>query len=166
MILLWILSIYESIKTTFFQVTAGDMSHTPLESQSVDIAVFCLSLMGTNIRDYIKEANRVLKIGWVPVQSDRGFLLKFLRNWTIFIYLGFLIWSKISDFAETEIAKMAAITIFFKRILKNCKNDDYPFCEDFFKNKQTKKQWLALFSAESWRLLKSRVAFRIFQSTR
>jgi ribosomal RNA-processing protein 8 len=39
------------------------MAHTPLEPQSVDIAVFCLSLMGTNLRDYIREANRVLKVG-------------------------------------------------------------------------------------------------------
>ncbi|TRY73005.1 hypothetical protein TCAL_09113 [Tigriopus californicus] len=42
-------------------VTACDMAHTPLGSNSVDIAVFCLSLMGTNLKDYLKEANRVLK---------------------------------------------------------------------------------------------------------
>ena len=41
------------------------MTHTSLEPSSVDIAVFCLSLMGTNLRDYIKEANRVLKDGGV-----------------------------------------------------------------------------------------------------
>jgi hypothetical protein len=44
-------------------VTACDMAETPLESESVDIVVFCLSLMGTNLRDYLKEANRVLKTG-------------------------------------------------------------------------------------------------------
>ena len=37
----------------------------PLEDESVDVAVFCLSLMGTNIRDFLEEANRVLKPGWV-----------------------------------------------------------------------------------------------------
>lgn len=42
-------------------VTACDMAHTPLSDGSVDVAVFCLSLMGTNILDYIREANRVLK---------------------------------------------------------------------------------------------------------
>lgn len=29
----------------------------------MDVAVFCLSLMGTNIRDFLQEANRVLKPG-------------------------------------------------------------------------------------------------------
>ncbi|KAK6976862.1 ribosomal RNA-processing protein 8 [Biomphalaria glabrata] len=45
------------------RITACDMSKTPLPNESVDIAVFCLSLMGTNIGDYILEANRVLKNG-------------------------------------------------------------------------------------------------------
>lgn len=35
----------------------------PLGDGSVDIAVFCLSLMGTNLADFLAEANRVLKIG-------------------------------------------------------------------------------------------------------
>ncbi|KAK3790073.1 hypothetical protein RRG08_038769 [Elysia crispata] len=43
-------------------VKACDMSCVPLQNESVDIAVFCLSLMGTNLDDYISEANRVLKI--------------------------------------------------------------------------------------------------------
>lgn len=42
-------------------VTACDMSHVPLKIASMDIAVFCLSLMGTNMADYIIEAGRVLK---------------------------------------------------------------------------------------------------------
>jgi len=45
------------------KITVCDFSKTPLENESIDIAVFCLSLMGTNLRDYIKEANRVLKMG-------------------------------------------------------------------------------------------------------
>ncbi|XP_050312741.1 uncharacterized protein LOC126747868 [Anthonomus grandis grandis] len=44
-------------------VVACDMSKVPLENSSVDIAVFCLSLMGTNLKDYLLEANRVLKKG-------------------------------------------------------------------------------------------------------
>merc|ERR1712098_616082 len=39
------------------------MAHTKIESESIDIAVFCLSLMGTNLGDYLKEANRLLKPG-------------------------------------------------------------------------------------------------------
>ncbi|KAL6266008.1 hypothetical protein P5V15_002860 [Pogonomyrmex californicus] len=43
------------------RVIACDMAHTPLLTNSIDIAVFCLSLMGSNLNDYIIEANRVLK---------------------------------------------------------------------------------------------------------
>ncbi|KAL3278269.1 hypothetical protein HHI36_013604 [Cryptolaemus montrouzieri] len=46
-------------------VTACDMAHVPLKKDSVDVVVFCLSLMGTNLHDYLREANRVLKIGGV-----------------------------------------------------------------------------------------------------
>lgn len=42
-------------------VTACDMAHVPLESHSVDVGIFCLSLMGTNLADFIREAHRVLK---------------------------------------------------------------------------------------------------------
>lgn len=45
------------------RVTVCDMAQVPLEDESVDVAVFCLSLMGTNIRDFLEEANRVLKSG-------------------------------------------------------------------------------------------------------
>lgn len=34
---------------------------TPLKSSSIDVAVFCLSLMGTNYPSFIQEAHRVLK---------------------------------------------------------------------------------------------------------
>jgi len=44
------------------RVTACDMSNVPLEDESVDVAVFCLSLMGTDVAKFIAEANRVLKI--------------------------------------------------------------------------------------------------------
>lgn len=44
------------------RVTACDMSTTPLQDQTVDVAIFCLSLMGTEVGKYIAEANRVLKI--------------------------------------------------------------------------------------------------------
>jgi ribosomal RNA-processing protein 8 len=49
-------------------VTACDMSNTPLETSSVDVAVFCLSLMGTNVPSYLQEAHRVLKpSGWLLI---------------------------------------------------------------------------------------------------
>ena len=42
-------------------VTPCDMAHVPLPSSSVDISLFCLSLMGTNVSDFIREGVRVLK---------------------------------------------------------------------------------------------------------
>ncbi|XP_036181142.1 ribosomal RNA-processing protein 8 isoform X1 [Myotis myotis] len=45
------------------RVTVCDMAQVPLKDECVDVAVFCLSLMGTNIRDFLEEANRVLKPG-------------------------------------------------------------------------------------------------------
>uniref|UniRef100_A0A7S2SF88 Ribosomal RNA-processing protein 8 n=1 Tax=Rhizochromulina marina TaxID=1034831 RepID=A0A7S2SF88_9STRA len=42
-------------------VTACDMARLPLPASSVDIAVFCLSLMGTNLADYLGEAHRILR---------------------------------------------------------------------------------------------------------
>lgn len=47
------------------RVIACNMAHTPLAADSVDVAVFCLSLMGTNLKDFLLEANRVLKVGLV-----------------------------------------------------------------------------------------------------
>ena len=46
-------------------VTVADIANLPLGDNSVDMVVFCLSLMGTNIRDFIFEAGRVLKVGGV-----------------------------------------------------------------------------------------------------
>lgn len=46
-------------------VTACDMSKLPLENESVDIVVFCLSLMGTNLVEFVREAHRILKMGYV-----------------------------------------------------------------------------------------------------
>ncbi|GER33324.1 ribosomal RNA-processing protein 8 [Striga asiatica] len=54
-------------------VIACDMSKTPLEDSSVDVAVFCLSLMGTNFPSYILEANRVLKTrGWLLIAEVKS----------------------------------------------------------------------------------------------
>ena len=43
------------------RVTACDIAHLPLEDASVDVAIFCLSLMGTDFLKFLKEAYRVLK---------------------------------------------------------------------------------------------------------
>jgi len=44
-------------------VTACDIAHVPLPDASVDVVVFCLSLMGTNYLDFLQEADRILRPG-------------------------------------------------------------------------------------------------------
>ncbi|MBL7870387.1 MAG: DEAD/DEAH box helicase family protein [Cyclobacteriaceae bacterium] len=54
-------------------VTACDISKLPIENDTVDIAVFSLSLMGTNYIDYIKEAHRILKpMGFIFIAEPQA----------------------------------------------------------------------------------------------
>ena len=54
-------------------VIAADMAHLPLANCSVDIAIFCFSLMGTNISDFLSEAHRVLKVkGIIKIAEVRS----------------------------------------------------------------------------------------------
>ena len=43
-------------------VTACDIADVPIDDGEFDVAVFCLSLMGSNFTDYLKEAHRTLKL--------------------------------------------------------------------------------------------------------
>lgn len=43
-------------------VIQSDMAKTPIESASAQVVVYCLSLMGTNLKDFFIEANRILKL--------------------------------------------------------------------------------------------------------
>ena len=38
-----------------------DISDIPLENNKVDVSVFCLSLMGSNYKEYLQEGYRILK---------------------------------------------------------------------------------------------------------
>ncbi|PRQ54040.1 putative 25S rRNA (adenine(645)-N(1))-methyltransferase [Rosa chinensis] len=54
-------------------VISCDMANTPLCSSSVDVAVFCLSLMGTNFPSYLNEAHRILKPrGWLLIAEVKS----------------------------------------------------------------------------------------------
>ncbi|CAI5514182.1 unnamed protein product [Closterium sp. Naga37s-1] len=44
-------------------VIACNMAHTPLQDSSVNIAVFCLSLMGADYPSFLSESHRVLQPG-------------------------------------------------------------------------------------------------------
>ena len=43
-------------------VIACDMSHVPLDDETLDVAIFSLSLMGANFTYYLREAHRTLKL--------------------------------------------------------------------------------------------------------
>ena len=43
-------------------VVACDMAHVPLDDETLDVAVFSLSLMGANFGDYLREAHRTLNL--------------------------------------------------------------------------------------------------------
>ncbi|KAL4524683.1 hypothetical protein Ndes2526A_g06797 [Nannochloris sp. 'desiccata'] len=47
-------------------VIACNMSNLPLQKETIDVAVFCLSLMGTDYGEFLEEAARVLtQTGWI-----------------------------------------------------------------------------------------------------
>jgi hypothetical protein len=43
-------------------VISCDMAHVPLVDETLDVAIFSLSLMGANFTDYVREAHRTLKL--------------------------------------------------------------------------------------------------------
>lgn len=43
-------------------VTSCDIASVPIEDGSLDVATFCLALMGNNFTDYIREAHRCLRL--------------------------------------------------------------------------------------------------------
>lgn len=51
-------------------MTACDIAHVPLDNESLDIAIFCLALMGTNWSEFIAESNRCLCVGGLLWVSD------------------------------------------------------------------------------------------------
>ena len=56
------------------RVTACDISELPLGDESVDVVVLSLALMGANCTDYLREAQRILRIDgqlWVAEAASR-----------------------------------------------------------------------------------------------
>ncbi|KAI4171089.1 MAG: hypothetical protein LQ343_004501 [Gyalolechia ehrenbergii] len=55
-------------------ITVSDIAHLPLADSSVDIAIFCLALMGSNWVEFVAEAARVVRVGgecWVVEVRSR-----------------------------------------------------------------------------------------------
>jgi ribosomal RNA-processing protein 8 len=56
------------------KITVADIRNVPLGNESVSVVIFCLSLMGTNFLDFIKEADRILVKGgelWITEIKSR-----------------------------------------------------------------------------------------------
>ena len=68
-------------------IVACNIAHTPLDDSSLDAVVFSLSLMGSNIHEYVDEAYRVLRLSgqviiWHPAKhNDRTSLVEGLRRY-------------------------------------------------------------------------------------
>ncbi|XP_076591444.1 uncharacterized protein rrp8 [Chaetodon auriga] len=92
-------------------VTVCDMANVPLRDASVDIAVFCLSLMGTNLADFLTEANRVLKMGGVLKIAEVASRFENVRSFVAALAsLGFKLVSKDTEkthFFSFEFVKTA-----------------------------------------------------------
>lgn len=56
------------------KITVADIKNVPLSDESTSVVIFCLSLMGTNFLDFIKEADRILIKGgelWITEIKSR-----------------------------------------------------------------------------------------------
>ncbi|GCB84368.1 hypothetical protein scyTo_0024897, partial [Scyliorhinus torazame] len=67
----------------------------PLAAESVDVVVFCLALMGSNLLDFLVEASRVLKLGGILMIAEVASRFEDVRSFVnILGSLGFKIISK------------------------------------------------------------------------
>ncbi|CAG08984.1 unnamed protein product, partial [Tetraodon nigroviridis] len=108
-------------------VTVCDMANVPLPDASVGIAVFCLSLMGVNLVDFLAEANRVLKNGGFLKIAEVASRFDNVRSFiNALSNLGFKMVSKNTEdthFYSFEFVKTAAVPQNLKKIglqLKPC----------------------------------------------
>jgi hypothetical protein len=53
---------YDHVAIDPERVVACDIAHVPLDDGQLDLAIFCLSLMGANFTDYLREAHRCLRL--------------------------------------------------------------------------------------------------------
>ena len=102
-------------------VTACDISRTPLNNKQLDVAIYSLSLMGTNIADYIKEANRTLKLDGRLFIIEASFRFKDISQFKRqIIQFGFdhLSVKEIGKFTQIKADKIKDININFDGELK------------------------------------------------
>lgn len=100
------------------RVTVCDIKNLPLSTSSIDVCVFCLSLMGTNYIEFIIEANRVLKTNGSlfiaeiesRIRGDRTLFEKAIESIGFSIrkvkdvdgYFNMYVFRKVSDFVSKK----------------------------------------------------------------
>ena len=91
-------------------ITQSDIANVPLKGQSIDVVVFCLSLMGTNFPKFLLEANRVLKSGgtlFIAEVLSRFTDVSMFSDTYMFKYCGFKVlkMQKLKDFFYVMVYK-------------------------------------------------------------
>ncbi|KAG5519949.1 hypothetical protein PMAC_000226 [Pneumocystis sp. 'macacae'] len=102
-------------------IIACDISTLPLANSTIDIVIFCLSLMGTNYIDFLKEAWRILKINgelWIVEIKSRFTDNKGNAFCTALTSLGFSV-------IKTDISNKMFMCLYFKKVDKIDSKKDY-----------------------------------------
>lgn len=68
---------YDHIACDAALVEACDIAHMPLEDASVEIAVICLAMWGSNCNEYVAEAHRILET------DGMLYVVEPTKRWTI-----------------------------------------------------------------------------------
>ncbi|KAG4305570.1 hypothetical protein PORY_001126, partial [Pneumocystis oryctolagi] len=102
-------------------VIACDMSSLPFNTSTIDVAIFCLSLMGTNYIDFLKEAWRILKMNgklWIAEVKSRFTDNEGTAFCTALTSLGF-------SLVETDISNKMFMCLYFEKTHKVNDKKDY-----------------------------------------
>ncbi|KII67581.1 Ribosomal RNA-processing protein 8 [Thelohanellus kitauei] len=111
-------------------ITACDISHVPLPNTSMDVVIFCLSLMGPNIHEFFIEASRILKLGGhiyiaevesrivsIPqfIRSIKTFGLGLVSHRELSSYFHFFDFVKLSDQPNKDLVEIFLKPCFYKK---------------------------------------------------
>lgn len=85
-------------------VVACDIAKVPLEDAVLDVGIFCLSLMGKNFTDYIREAHRCIRLdGWLHLWEPTSYFDDVLKFCGALGKLGFDVMAPETEGAFTRI---------------------------------------------------------------
>ena len=63
-------------------MVACDIRKTPLEDGSVDVSIFCLSLMAAQVGEFVLEANRITKPGGKLIVAEVKSRIENHKKWS------------------------------------------------------------------------------------